>query len=281
MTKLRAQDLLKEVVYIPLKALRRNSREEGGRKVNQHSGRGMTFVGIRPYQYGDDIRHIDWKVTARLGETYIKIYKEEQRRTVYVICDVSASMYTGTQQSMAKIAINMASSLCYSALREGFQVSLLGFDKDVKISLDPSDKEVRTYELVQALASWNSRPANQTNLANALNQCYKICRSSSVVFLISDFLDQQYDNSLLALRKKCKLYTIKMKASEHKLLAKKGLFRIKDAESQQEKWIDSREMSNFRPDRSSYLFDATQHCDIGANDDWESKVNNMINKYGG
>lgn len=209
---------------------------------NFHSvfkGSGIEFDDVRSYQYGDDIRTIDWKVTAKGHGTFVKTFKEEKEQTVYFILDISASQEIG-QPGQQKIDIGkeICGVLALSAVKESGHVGLIGFTDRKELYVRPSKGNKHAYQIIKSLFSF--RPTSlKTDLNQALTFSLNLIKRRSVIILISDFIDDDYWDSLRAMAKKHDLVVIHLSDQTEAKLPKLGIIPLYDNESGKTVWVNT------------------------------------------
>jgi uncharacterized protein (DUF58 family) len=202
-------------------------------------GSGLEFTDVRAYQYGDDVRRIDWNVSAKGHETYIKLFREEKEQTVFFLLDVSASQQIGRQNKQKiDIARDICGVLALSAIKEASQVGLICFSDKKEAYIRPGKGLKHGYELVMNL--FKLQPASiKTNLAKAISFTLNIIKRRSIIILISDFLDAGYEAGLKALARKHDLVIIHLSDSREIQLPNLGIIPVYDKETNKTLWIDT------------------------------------------
>lgn len=233
---------------------------------NYHSifkGSGLESDEVRAYQYGDDIRTIDWNVSAKGNGTFVKTYKEEKEQTVFFLLDVSASQEIGAPgQQKIDIGKEICGVLTLSAIKEHSQVGLICFSDQKEQYIKPGTGTQHAYQLIKKLFDLN--PASiKTNLNKAILYALKAIKRRSVVIFISDFIDENYDHNLKALAKKHDLVVIKLLDNREAKLPKLGIIPLYEKESQKTIWVNtsSRDFREKMDQRlSSGQFDLKDFC---------------------
>lgn len=202
-------------------------------------GSGLEFDDVRPYQYGDDIRTIDWNVSAKGHGTFVKTFREEKEQTVFFILDVSASEDIGNPgRTKADVAKEICGVLALSSAKESSHVGLICFSDIKEKYLKPSKGHSQAYEIVSALASL--KPASlRTNLTKAISFALNIIKRRSVVILISDFIDEGYFHNMKSLARRHDLVVIQVSDKRETKLPKLGIIPIIDKESRRTLWINT------------------------------------------
>ncbi|OIN56416.1 DUF58 domain-containing protein [Arsenicibacter rosenii] len=202
-------------------------------------GTGLEFSDLRTYQYGDDVRAIDWNVSSKGDGTYVKVFREEKDQTVFFVVDVSASQQVGPQhRSKLDATKEVCGVLAMSAIREASHVGLYCFSDQKEKYLKPSNSMKNGYQLIMSL--YKLKPESlRTNLADALLFTLNMLKRRSVVFLISDFIDQNYDHHLKALARKHDLVVIHLYDQREVKLPRLGIIPVYDTESSRTVWVNT------------------------------------------
>tara|TARA_B000000565_G_scaffold75556_1_gene53690 strand:+ start:2212 stop:3087 length:876 start_codon:yes stop_codon:yes gene_type:complete len=211
----------------------------GGEYHSAFKGQGMTFSEVREYYPGDDIRMIDWNVTARNNAPYVKIFEEERELTVYILVDISSSGSFGTiDQLKSEMAAEIAAVLGFSAIKNQDKVGLILFSSEVEKFIAPQKNKSHILRLIREVLFYKSQKKG-TSIQSALDYLMNVSKRKSVVFLISDFLDSKYWKSLKLVNKKHDLIGIRISDPAEKSIPNIGLFKGYDSESGDEFWIDT------------------------------------------
>ena len=201
-------------------------------------GRGLEFEDVRAYQYGDDVRAMDWKVTARTGNPHIKRYIEEREQVVYLLVDVSASMRHDNSEKKRETLTELCALITLAAMKNQDRVGLILFSDQIEQIIMPSKGRRHAMRIIDELI--NFKPTNKkTDLASMLERFRLLSRKYSIVFLISDFLTDPNTLELQALSNVHDLNTIQILHPANKSKPRRALIRIEDAETGQQKVIDS------------------------------------------
>jgi len=211
----------------------------GGEYHSVFKGRGMTFSEVREYQPGDDIRLIDWNVTARTGSPFIKIFEEERELTVYLLVDISASGEFGSgQQLKREIGAEIAAVLGFSAIKNNDKVGLILFSDEIEKYVVPKKGKSHVLRVVRELL-YTVPERTGTSLKNALDYLLKVAKRKSVVFIISDFLDQEYWSSLKVVNRKHDVIGIHLYDPAETDMPDMGLAKVEDPETGESFWVDT------------------------------------------
>ena len=232
-------EILQKVKRIELKTRGLVNELFGGQYHSAFKGRGMTFSEVREYQPGDDIRLIDWNVTARSNSPFIKVFEEERELTVYLIVDISASGHFGSSGKLKQeVGAEIAAVLGFSAIKNNDKVGLLLFSDIIEKYLIPKKGKSHILRVIQELL--NSKPKNKkTSIKTAFDYLLKISTRKSVVFFISDFIDEKYWDSLKVVNRKHDLIGIHLFDEAEYKLPNAGVIKVEDAESNDSFWIDT------------------------------------------
>tara|TARA_Y100001970_G_C14175471_1_gene826694 strand:- start:929 stop:1801 length:873 start_codon:yes stop_codon:yes gene_type:complete len=243
------KQILKKVKQVEIRTRGLVNDLFGGEYHSVFKGRGMAFSEVREYQPGDDIRLIDWNVTARNGSPFIKIFEEERELTVYLIVDISKSGEFGSQyQLKQEFGAEIASVLGFSAIKNNDKVGLILFSNDVEKYVVPKKGKSHVLRVIRELI-YTSPKNNGTSIKNALDYLLKVAKRKSVVFLISDFIDDDYWSSLKIVNRKHDLIGIRLFDPAEKILPDLGVIKVRDPESGSSFWIDTssrREMEKLK-----------------------------------
>ena len=202
-------------------------------------GSGLEFDDVRPYQYGDDIRTIDWNVSAKGHGTFVKTFREEKEQTVFFILDVSASEDIGSEgRTKADIGKEICGVLALAAVKESSHVGLICFSDIKEKYFKPTKGHSQAYEIISALA--NLRPkSSKTNLAKAISFALNTIKRRSVIILISDFIDEGYFHNMKSLARRHDLVIIHISDKRETRLPKLGIIPALDKETNRTIWINT------------------------------------------
>ena len=286
-----SKDILKKVRQIEIRTKNLVNDFFGGDYHSNFKGRGMTFSEVREYQPGDDIRFIDWNVTARTGKPYIKVFEEERELTVLLLIDVSSSGVFGSK-SVLKIdlGIEIASVLGFSAIKNNDKVGLVLFSDDVNKYIPPKKGKSHVLRLITDLVNYDySQDQNKTSIKNALEFSNKISNRKSVIFLISDFVDDNFWPEIKHLNFKHDLIGIQIYDLFEKEFPNLGLVEVHDSESGEKVWIDTSNKKtrlNFSKNFTQKLEEFSQNCknigfdliQVGTNQDYIKILTHFFKK---
>lgn len=233
-------ELLKRVRQIEIKTRALSNNIFAGEYHSAFKGRGMSFSEVREYQPGDDVRDIDWNVTARFNRPYIKVYEEERELTVMLLIDVSGSLSFGTVRDFEReMATEIAATLAFSAIQNNDKIGVIMFSDRIEKYIPP--KKGRKHILYIIREMLNFKPeSNRTNLKNAMEFLMNTQHKRCTAFLISDFIDRtDYSKTLTIVNKKHELVAIQIYDKFMAELPNVGLIKVTDAETGHEQYIDS------------------------------------------
>jgi uncharacterized protein (DUF58 family) len=254
-------DLLKKVRKIEIKTRGLSSQIFSGQYHSVFKGRGMAFSEVREYQYGDDIRNIDWNVTARFNHPYIKIFDEERELTFMLLIDVSGSNHFGTVHGLKEEMITeIAAVLAFSAIQNNDKVGVIFFSKHVEKFIPPKKGLSHILRIIRELI--NFKPENrETNISEALRYFTNVIKKRCTAFILSDFLNRGFEDAIKIANRKHDLIAITIYDPRETEIPDLGLMRIKNAETGQQMWIDTssskvrQNYKNWYENHNKYLSD--------------------------
>ena len=233
------KELLKKVRKIEIKTKGLSNQVFSGEYHSAFKGKGMAFSEVRNYIPGDEIRTIDWNVTARFREPYVKVFEEERELTVMLLVDVSGSEVFATKNKLKKeIITEIAATLAFSALKNNDKVGAILFSDKVELFIPPNKGKSHILRIIRELIEF--RPNSiKTNIDSSLRFLLNVIQKKAIVFLLSDFIDQNYDKSLKLASKKFDLTGIRIYDIKETEIPKIGVVPLIDAESGQLEWVDT------------------------------------------
>ena len=233
-------EIIKKVRLIEIKTRHIVNNLFGGEYHSAFKGMGMEFAEVREYCTGDDVRAIDWNVTARTGKPFIKKYDEERELTVMLMIDLSASEYFGTGESLkSDLMIELASILSFSAIKNNDKVGLLLFSDQIEKFIPPQKGKWHVLRVIREMI-YHKAKGQQTDISTALEHIQKVLKRKSIVFLISDFWDNSYQQAMKLIHKKHDLINIQILDKAEYFIPEVGMIKLHDVENQSSMWVDTR-----------------------------------------
>ncbi|MBI9071562.1 MAG: DUF58 domain-containing protein [Melioribacteraceae bacterium] len=236
---MQTKEILKQVKQIEIKTRGLVNQVFSGEYHSVFKGRGMEFSEVREYQVGDDIRNIDWNVTARYGHPFIKVFEEERELTVMLLVDMSGSLIFGSvEKTKQQIATELSAILAFSALKNNDKVGLILFSDRIEKFVPPRKGKSHVLRIIREVLSFEPE-GRTTDLTGALEYFNHTIKKRSILFLISDFMDTGYDKILRIVGKKHDLVGLVLDDPREKELPRAGLIKFKDAETGETSIIDT------------------------------------------
>lgn len=232
-------DLLKKVRKIEIRSRGLTQQVFAGHYHSAFKGKGMTFSEVREYQYGDDVRSIDWNVTARFNHPYVKMFEEERELTVMLLIDISASGDFGSVvQLKRELITEIAAVLSFSAIDNNDKIGVILFSNKVEKFIPPQKGRKHILRIIKELLEF--KPDNPgTNISESLRYLTNAIKKKCTAFLISDFRDKGYAKSLQIANNKHDVVALHIFDNRERELPRIGLIRVKDNETGQERWVDT------------------------------------------
>ena len=244
-----SKELLKKVRQIEIKSRRLSDNLFGGEYLSTFKGRGMTFSEVRKYEFGDDIRSIDWNVTARYNEPFIKVFEEERELTLMLLIDVSGSKNFATRNKLKKeIVTEIAATLAFSALKNNDKVGAILFTDTVELFIPPNKGKRHILRIIRELLEFKPK-SSKTSIDSSLKFLLSVIQKKAIVFVLSDFIDNEFDKTLKLAAKKYDLTGIRIFDTMETKIPKLGMVPMIDAESNELVWVDT----SSRKIRENYL----------------------------
>ncbi|BFN36706.1 DUF58 domain-containing protein [Fidelibacter multiformis] len=232
-------DILRKVRQIEIQTRRAVNEVFAGEYKSVFRGQGMEFSEVREYQIGDDIRRIDWNVTARFSHPYIRIMDEERELTVYFAVDISSSTQFGTaEQFKSELAAEVCSVLSFSAIRNGDKVGMISFNDRIEKYIPPRKGKSNAMRVIREILFGEHR-AGKTDINGSLQYLFRVARKKSVVFIVSDFYDLDFNQSLKPLANKHDVILLHVVDPIDRALPDLGLISFMDPESGEERIVDT------------------------------------------
>jgi uncharacterized protein (DUF58 family) len=246
-------ELLKKVRKIEIKTRGLSSQIFSGEYHSAFKGRGMAFSEVREYAPGDEIRTIDWNVTARFGHPFVKIFDEERELTVILLVDISASDSFGTQVQIKKSLITeICAVLSFSAIQNNDKIGIIFFSDKIEKFIPPKKGKSHCLRIIRELLEIKPE-SSKTNISQALKYLTNVVKKRSTVFLLSDFIDDNFEDALKLANKKHDLVSLRIHDRRERELPAMGTVLFKDAETGAEKWINTSDRKVINAYKSNYL----------------------------
>lgn len=225
------KEILKKVRKIEIKTKRLSNDIFGGEYHSSFKGRGMTFSEVRQYQFGDDVRAIDWNVTARYNEPYIKVFEEERELTMLLMVDVSGSESFGTSTQFKKDTVTeIAATLAFSATQNNDKVGLILFSDDIELFIPPKKGKSHVLRIIRELIEFKPK-SKKTNISVALKFLSSVMKKRAIVFMLSDFMDDDYEKSAKIAGSKHDLTGIRVYDKHDEEIPNLGMVPMLDSET--------------------------------------------------
>ncbi len=233
------KDLLKKVRKIEIKTRRLSNNIFGGEYHSAFKGRGMTFSEVRNYQFGDDVRTIDWNVTARYNEPFVKVFEEERELTLMLLVDVSGSELFGTDNVLKKnIVTEISATLAFSALQNNDKVGLILFSDKVELYIPPSKGKTHVLRIIRELIEFKPS-SKKTDISEALQFLIGVIKKKSIAFILSDFISNDYEKTLKICANKHDVTGIRIYDKMEEKIPNMGIVPMLDQETEEIKLIDT------------------------------------------
>ena len=233
-------DILKRVRQIEIKTRGLSSNIFAGQYHSAFKGKGMSFSEVREYQYGDDVRDIDWNVTARQNKPYIKVFEEERELTVMLLIDVSNSLDFGSVKQMKKdMVTEIAATLAFSAIQNNDKIGVIFFSDRIETFIPPKKGRKHILYIIRELLDFKPE-SKRTDIKMAVEYLTNVIKKRCVTFMLSDFIDDNdYRNALTIANRKHDIVAIQVYDRRLAELPDVGLMKVRDAETDHEQWIDT------------------------------------------
>ncbi len=280
-------ELLKKVRKIEIKTKGLSKHIFSGEYHSAFKGRGMSFSEVRAYQYGDDVRNIDWNVTARTGEPHVKIFEEERELTVMLLVDVSRSSFFGTfQQLKSELITEICALLAFSAIQNNDKVGILFFSDRMEKFIPPKKGRQHILRIIRELIDFEPK-GHSTDLGEALRYFNNVVKKRSICFILSDFLCRGYEAPLRIGARRHDIIGVNLIDPREEELPNVGLIRAEDAETGIVRWLDTSSRSErdryaawytdqYQYFRSTFLRSGADQVNIRTN---ESYINALLNFF--
>ena len=225
------KELLKKVRKIEIKTRRLSDHIFGGEYHSTFKGRGMTFSEVRQYNFGDDVRNIDWNVTARYSEPYVKVFEEERELTMMLVVDVSGSELFGTEsQFKNEVVTEIAATLAFSATQNNDKIGLILFSDKVELYIPPKKGRSHVLRIIRELIEFKPE-SKQTNLAEALKFMQNVMKKKVIAFVLSDFIADDYRQTMKIVAGKHDVTGIRIYDKREEEIPNLGMVQMEDEET--------------------------------------------------
>lgn len=238
------KEILKKVRFIDLKTRKAVNELFGGEYHSVFKGRGMNFSQVREYSYGDDIRSIDWNVTARMRKPFVKVFEEERELILMLVVDISASGSFGSEESFKReIAAEIAALLAFSAVKNNDKVGLILFSDKIEKFIPPKKGRSHVFRIIRELLFYKASSTG-TSIETALEYLNNVQKKKAISFLISDFMDDSYEKGMQIVSKRHDLIAIDLYDKRERELPEKGLYEFFDNETGKAMLVDLSSKAN-------------------------------------
>ena len=233
------KELLKKVRKIEIKTRRLSNNIFGGEYHSAFKGRGMTFSEVRNYQFGDDVRAIDWNVTARYNEPFIKVFEEERELTLMLIVDISGSEFFGSDNALKKnIITEISATLAFSALQNNDKVGLILFTDQIELYIPPKKGKTHVLRIIRELIEFKPE-SKKTDIGIALQFLISVIKKKSIAFILSDFISPDFEKTLRVTSKKHDVTGIRIYDKLEEAIPNLGLVSMFDQETEEIRLVDT------------------------------------------
>ena len=237
-------ELLKKVRKIEIKTKGLSKNIFSGEYQTAFKGKGMAFSEVREYQPGDDVRTIDWNVTARYNNPYIKVFQEERETTVILLIDLSGSSDFGTQSQLKReIATEISAVLSFSAINNNDKIGVIFFSNKIEKFIPPKKGKSHILRIIRELITFQPS-SKKTNIEVALKYFNSVIKKRAICFIISDFMDDNFEKSLKIAKNKHDIIGLNINDEREKNLVNVGMIKVIDSETGIIKWIDTSDKKN-------------------------------------
>jgi uncharacterized protein (DUF58 family) len=264
------KDILKKVRKIEIKTKRLSNHIFSGEYHSSFKGRGMTFSEVRQYQFGDDVRAIDWNVTARYNEPYIKVFEEERELTMMLMVDISGSESFGTQASFKKdIVTEIAATMAFSATQNNDKIGLILFSDQVELYIPPKKGKSHVLRIIRELVEFEPK-SKKTDVTLALKFIAGVLKKKAIVFLISDFMSADFEHTLKIAAKKHDITGVRVYDPREETMPNIGLVNMADAETGETMLVNTGSKSvriqyeKYYAERVKYFKETFSRCGAGS-----------------
>lgn len=233
------KELLKKVRKIEIKTRRLSDHVFGGEYHSTFKGRGMTFSEVRKYQFGDDVRAIDWNVTARYNEPFVKVFEEERELTMMLLVDISGSQFFGTQTSIKRDRITeIAATLAFSATQNNDKIGLILFTDEIELYIPPKKGRSHVLRIIRELLEFQPK-SKKTDLGKAIKFLSNVMKKKAITFMLSDFMFDDYAQELKIASQRHDITGIRVFDIREKEIPNVGMVQMKDQETGESLWVNT------------------------------------------
>ena len=225
------KELLKKVRKIEIKTRRLSDHIFGGEYHSTFKGRGMTFSEVRQYQFGDDVRSIDWNVTARYNEPYVKVFEEERELTMMLVIDISGSKLFGTEEQFKdEVVTEIAATLAFSATQNNDKIGLILFSDEMELYIPPKKGRSHVLRIIRELIEFKPK-SKKTDVAMALKFLSSVMKKKAIVFVLSDFIAEDYSQTLKIAARRHDITGIRIYDRHEERIPNLGMVQMEDEET--------------------------------------------------
>ncbi|MCB0464596.1 MAG: DUF58 domain-containing protein [Aequorivita sp.] len=264
------KELLKKVRKIEIKTRRLSDHVFGGEYHSTFKGRGMTFSEVRQYQFGDDVRNIDWNVTARYNEPFVKVFEEERELTLMLMVDISSSEFFGTQEQFKnEIITEIAATLAFSAMQNNDKTGLILFSDEIELYIPPKKGKSHVLRIIRELLEFEPK-SNKTDIANALKFLSNVMKKKAIVFVLSDFIADNYRDTIKIASRKHDVTGIRIYDKGEENIPSLGMIQMEDQETGELLLVNTSSKSvrnqyhNYHREREDYFVESFTKSGAGA-----------------
>ncbi|MHA6279117.1 DUF58 domain-containing protein [Salinimicrobium sp. CAU 1759] len=264
------KELLKKVRKIEIKTRRLSDHIFGGEYHSTFKGRGMTFSEVRQYQFGDDVRNIDWNVTARYSEPFVKVFEEERELTMMLVVDVSGSGLFGTRNGFKQdIITEIAATLAFSATQNNDKIGLILFSDVIELYIPPKKGRSHVLRIIRELLEFQPK-SQKTDLENALSYLSRVMKKKAIVFVLSDFIAEDYQRTLKITSGRHDVTGIRVYDEREEEIPNLGMVAMQDEETGKRIMVDTssrsvrRNYSNYYRERVDYFSESFRRSGAGS-----------------
>ncbi|MGB0868269.1 MAG: DUF58 domain-containing protein [Flavobacteriales bacterium] len=252
-------EIIKKVRRVEIKTKKLSNHIFSGEYHSSFKGKGMAFSEVRKYEPGDDVRDIDWNVTAKLHEPYVKVFEEERELTMMLLVDVSASGHFGTQTlEKRELITEFCAVLAFSAMNNNDKVGLILFSDDVEKFIPPKKGKSHVLRIIRELIEFEPQKKG-TNISGALNFMFRVMKKQCISFLVSDFIDSDYHKEIQIAAKKYDLTGVRIFDKAEEEMPSLGLVELFDKETNSSHWVDTNS-KKVKSNYKSWYLEKADYC---------------------